>query len=318
MAPFNAGDMGTLRLLGIDNPLSPASTTLPRDRDAASKLCQIYLQNVDPIIKILHRPSLSKCMLDGSPYPGASQEDHSDQALECAVCYAAANTMSEAQCQEAFKSSKASLVTMCRKICEDAIGRTGLLTTRNMVVLQAFILYLTSFTEASEPLISHRDAASTIPHVAHINDSDFDVDTLHLVASREDLTATTFALVTYHVQVTGRLLNFASSESSTIKDDAEARHRLVRHFQQQVFTLLHYCDPESSLYAWFTWNSTQSILASVGLSELFPFRGGRENSSLIRRPTTRPEADTTLLRRALQNLGKTQLICSDPRGDRFR
>ncbi|KAL4958023.1 hypothetical protein BDW69DRAFT_204741 [Aspergillus filifer] len=379
MASFNAGTIGTLRLLDIDNPLSPASTALPRDRDAASKLCQIYLQNVDPIIKILHRPSLSKCMLDGSPYPGASQEDHSDQALECAVCYAAANTMSEAQCQEAFKSSKASVVTMYRKMCEGAIERTGLLTTRNMIVLQAFILYLvgrrsedegtavwalvallvrltvamglntkpseetcdgesffqqqmrlrlwltvclmdiqTSFAEASEPLISHRDAASTIPHVAHINDSDFDVDTLHPVASREDLTDTTFALVTYHVQVTGRLLNFASSESSTIKDDAEARHRLVRHFQQQVFTLLHYCDPESSPYAWFTWHSTQSIVASIGLSELFPFRGGRENSSLIRRPSTRPEADTTLLRRALQNLEKAQLICSDPRGDGFR
>ena len=144
MASFNAGVIGTLRLLDIDNLLSSASTALPRDRDAASKLCQIYLQNVDPIIKILHRPSLSKCMLEGSPYPGASQDDHSDQALECAVCYAAANTMSEAQCQEAFKSSKASVVTMYRKMCEGAIERTGLLTTRNMIVLQAFVLYLVS------------------------------------------------------------------------------------------------------------------------------------------------------------------------------
>ncbi|KAL4983901.1 hypothetical protein BDW68DRAFT_193972 [Aspergillus falconensis] len=379
MASFNVGAIGTLRLLDIDNPFSPASTAFPRDKNAVSKLCQVYLQNVDPIIKILHRPSLSKCMLDGSPYPGASQEDHSDQALESAVCYAAANTMSEAQCQEAFKSSKSSVVTMYRKMCEAAIERTGLLTTRNMTVLQAFTLYLvgrrsedegtavwalvallvrltvamglnakpseetregesffqqqmrlrlwltvclmdiqTSFAEASEPLISHRDAASTIPHVAHVNDSDFDVDTLHPVASHEDLTDTTFALVTYHVQVTGRLLNFASPESSTIKDDPEARHRLVRHFQQQVFTLLHYCDPESSRYAWFTWHSTQSIVASIRLAELIPFRGGRANSSLVRRPSTRPEGDATLLRRALQNLEKAQLICSDPRGDGFR
>ncbi|KAL4812047.1 hypothetical protein BDW67DRAFT_194021 [Aspergillus spinulosporus] len=379
IAPFKTDAIGTLRLLDIDNPLSPASTALPRDRNAARKLCQIYLENVDPIIKILHRPSLSKFMLDGSPYPGASQEDHSEQALESAVCYVAANTMSAAQCQEAFKSSKASVVTMYRRMCEAAIERTGLLTTRNMTVLQAFILYLvgrrsedestavwalvallvrltvamglntkpsketrngesffqeqmrlrlwltvclmdiqTSFAEASEPLISHRDAASMIPHVAHVNDSDFDVDTLHPVAAHEDLTDTTFALVTYHVQVTGRLLNFASSESSAIKDDPEARHRLVRHFQHQVFPLLHYCDPESSPYAWFIWHSTQSIMASIRLSELVPFRGGRPNSSLIRRPSTRPEGDTTLLRRALQNLEKAQLICSDPRGDGFR
>jgi hypothetical protein len=133
------------RLLGIDNSLSPSFISLPRDRLAASKLCQVYLQNVDPIIKILHRPSLSKWMLEGATtYLGSSEDDYAVRALESAVFYTATNTMTESQCHSAFQKSKSSLMAMRRKMCEDAIENAGLLTTRDITVLQAFILYLVS------------------------------------------------------------------------------------------------------------------------------------------------------------------------------
>jgi hypothetical protein len=170
-----------------------------------------------------------------------------------------------------------------------------------------------SFAQLSEPLIPHSGAACAISDVAHINDSDFDVDTTHPVASQEHLTDTTFALVTYHVQVAGRVLNFGSPESTT----AAERHRLAREAQQQVFTLLHYCDPESSPYAWFTWHSTQSIVSAIRLSELLPFRCSRPCSG-VSLPPPRAEGDTLLLRSALQNLEKAQLFNTDPRGSGFR
>jgi hypothetical protein len=184
--------------------------------------------------------------------------------------------------------------------------RLRLWLTACLIDLQA------SFAQASEPLVTHRDVACVIPHVAHINDSDFDVDTAHPVASHEELTDTTFALVTYRVQVAGRLLNFGP-ECST----AAERRKLAQEVQQQVFTLLNYCDPESSSYAWFTWHSTQSIISAVRLSELLPFRCGQPGSHSPL-PSPRAEGDTTLLSRALQNLEKAQLICADPRGDGFR
>lgn len=34
------------------------------------QLCHIYIEQVDPIIKILHRPSLEAFMLNGKPYLG--------------------------------------------------------------------------------------------------------------------------------------------------------------------------------------------------------------------------------------------------------
>jgi hypothetical protein len=139
---FNA-----LRLFGVDNSLSPSFIALPRDRLAASKLCQVYLQNVDPIIKILHRPSLSKWMLEGATtYLGSSEDDYAVRALESAVCYTAAITMTEGQCQAAFQMTKSSIMAMRRRMCEDAIENASLLTTRDITVLQAFILYLVSIS----------------------------------------------------------------------------------------------------------------------------------------------------------------------------
>lgn len=117
--------------------------SLPYDKLGASKLCQVYLQNVDPIIKILHRPSLSKWMLDGaSTYLGSSEDDNSVRALASAVCYVAANTMTEAQCQAAFHQNKSNVTTVHRRMCESAFEKAGLLTMRDTTVLQAFILYL--------------------------------------------------------------------------------------------------------------------------------------------------------------------------------
>ncbi|OJJ66698.1 hypothetical protein ASPBRDRAFT_59496 [Aspergillus brasiliensis CBS 101740] len=368
----NNNGLGTLGLLNIGNSLSPSFMSLPRDKLGATKLCQLYLQNVDPIIKILHRPSLSRWMLDGaSTYLGIPEDSNSVTALASAICYIASYTMTEAQCQATFQQNKSSIMTVHRRMCESASEKASLLTTRDMMVLQAFMLYLvrvathTSIGRRSEDkdtaawaLVAlavrlaraigldqepkkpanaresffqqqmrlrlwltvclvdiQGDAACAIPTVAHINDSDFDVTTEHAaVGSQEQLTETTFALVTYHVQVAGRALNFGSPDCST----AAERHQLARQVQQQVFTLLHYCDPESSPYAWFTWHSTQSIVSAIRLSELLPFRCNLKPGSSASPPSPRGDGDLSLLRWALQNLEKAQLLCTDPRGSGFR
>jgi hypothetical protein len=159
----DVGDRRALRLLGPDSFLSaPNSVSLPRDTAGARKLCQVYLQNVDPIMKILHRPTLTRWMMyDSSPNPNPNK---SVRALEFAVCYAAAMTMTDAQCQEAFQKSKANVSTVYRKLCEDAIEMAGLVTTRDMTVLQAFVLYLVSTTPTSpRPIKGETLAVSDFP-----------------------------------------------------------------------------------------------------------------------------------------------------------
>ncbi|KAG5920267.1 hypothetical protein E4U61_008021 [Claviceps capensis] len=391
-----------LNLLGLNSCLSidtPSNTGIPfGDRSIMSQLCGVYLRNVDPVIKILHRPSLSQWLMDGKRYLGYPEDHISVQALEAAVCYAAANTLSEAQCQARCHTSKSTIVSTYRRQCEVALEKAGLLSTRCRIILQSFVLYLVgrrseergpavwtfvalavkialamgvnrgpsegpaaetffhqqmrlrlwlticlldlqaAFAQSSKPLISYQDVEAAVSKVRHVNDFDFDLVTSEQVPDREELTETTFALVTYRAQVIGRLLNFADSgkldgmsmsNASSTGDtapsawanlpDQQKRRNYVSQFRQQALALLHFCNPESSSYAWFTWHSTQCIVSSVRLS--FDYISSQQ-MSVILSPVTPPSvssgSDTDLLRKSLQTLEGLQLMFSDPRGEGFR
>lgn len=197
-----------------------------------------------------------------------------------------------------------------------------------------------SFGETTEPLVGHEETASSLTVLRNINDSDFDTTTTHEVPDREELTDTTFALVTYHAQLGGRLLNFSAHEdksgcgggnddggggngrpvtlsTSSIMSDREARQQHVRRFEQRALGLLHFCDPESSPFAWFTWHGTQCLVAGMRLSALCPVRRARAG---VHGPPSPPrmEGDTELLRLTLRVLEKAQLMHTDPRGEGFR
>lgn len=197
-----------------------------------------------------------------------------------------------------------------------------------------------SFGQASEPLVSCKEAASSLNLPRHINDSDFDPTTRDPVPDREGLTDTTFALITYHAQLGGRLLNFAASEeekkdgdnggstsasgsgkngpSSSLNaatSDRETRQQYVRQFEQAALGLLHFCDPESSPFAWFTWHGTQCLVAGTRLAALRPLRRSRAGHQA---PPPRMESDTELLRLTLHALEKVQLMNTDARGEGFR
>ncbi|KAL9094771.1 MAG: hypothetical protein Q9165_003042 [Trypethelium subeluteriae] len=195
-----------------------------------------------------------------------------------------------------------------------------------------------SFGRASEPLVNRKGAASSLNLPKHINDSDFDVDTKNPVPDREGLTDTTFALITYHAQFGGRLLDFAASEeeekndgggssnsdsggigmsssSNTPTAERETRQQHVRQFEQAALGLLHFCDPESSPYAWFTWHGTQCLVAGMRLAALRPLQRVRASTQA---PPRRMESDSELLRLTLHALEKVQLMHTDARGEGFR
>ncbi|KAG6277206.1 hypothetical protein E4U47_007399 [Claviceps purpurea] len=415
-----------LNLLGLNSCLginTPSNPVLPfGDRSIMSQVCCVYLRNVDPVIKILHRPSLSKWLMDGQKYLGYPEDHSSVQALEAAVCYAAANTLNEAQCQAMCHTSKSTIVSTYRRQCEVALERAGLLSTRCRIILQSFVLYLVScskledyicvttsidnffplgqfgrrseergpavwtlvasavkialamgvnrgpsegpaaetffhqqmrlrlwlticlldlqaaFAQSTKPLISYQDVEAAVSKVRHVNDFDFDLATSEQVPDREELSETTFALVTYRAQVAGRLLNFADSgkldgmpmsNASSTGDtspsawanlpDQQKRRNYVSQFQQQALALLHFCNPESSSYAWFTWHSTQCIVSSVRLS--FNYLSSQQMSGIlspVSPPSVSSGSDTVLLRKSLQTLEEFQLMFSDPRGEGFR
>lgn len=130
--------------LAVPRCIDPNRAVLSYDKVMVNHLCQVYLRQVDPVIKILHRPSLEKWMLQGEAYLGYPDGHASVTTLRSAVFYSAASSMTKNQCQAMFNISKFNVLTNCRRDCEVAIQRSSLLVTRDITVLQAFVLYLVS------------------------------------------------------------------------------------------------------------------------------------------------------------------------------
>ena len=162
-----------------------------------------------------------------------------------------------------------------------------------------------SSAHGSEPLIPVTEVSSALKGLRHLDDADFDEQTTDEIPEREDLTCATFAFVTYHAQVSGRLLSYAGqqqqredvelplsgggsvrSHSSSVSSlyapergsppssfpltDRGSRERTSAAFDRKAFELIRFCDPEASRQAWFTWHSTQTLVASTRLAALRP------------------------------------------------
>ena len=167
------------------------------------------------------------------------------------------------------------------------------------------------FHQTSEPLIGPDEAKSTWRLPKHINDTDFDTTTMHQIPEREELAETTMALVTYHLQQFGRLMHLSMHQGEV---DWEEVQQYAQDFEQKALQLLHFCDPEASSYAWFTWHGTHCLVAGARLMALRPLRGGIAS----RAPPRKVEGDTSILRLALHVLEKARLMHTDPRGEGFR
>ncbi|KAF8854289.1 hypothetical protein BDZ45DRAFT_597219, partial [Acephala macrosclerotiorum] len=63
-------------------------------------------------------------------------------ALMFSVFFAAVNSIHEEECLQMFNSNKSDLSTRFRLAAEVSLSKCGLLTTTNLTVLQAYVIYL--------------------------------------------------------------------------------------------------------------------------------------------------------------------------------
>ncbi|CAK7236057.1 hypothetical protein SCUCBS95973_009476 [Sporothrix curviconia] len=156
----SGGGGGGVHVLGLAASPRPSMTTgsspsensshyalLLHDRPLVAQLCQVYLDQVDPIVKILHRHCLAQHLVDNKPYLGYPPGHTSIAALDAAVLYAAVASMTDSQCAHRLGGrgcgrDRALLLGDTRRACENALECADLLTTRDLAVLQAFVLYL--------------------------------------------------------------------------------------------------------------------------------------------------------------------------------
>ncbi|KAL9595960.1 MAG: hypothetical protein Q9219_006120 [cf. Caloplaca sp. 3 TL-2023] len=105
-------------------------------------LCSLYVQNVDPINRILHKPTLNQFISGAKNHldsiPGGSKM----QALMFAIYFAATTSLTQDQCISQFGEPRDNLLKKYRFGTEQALVQAELLNSMEMVTLQALVIYL--------------------------------------------------------------------------------------------------------------------------------------------------------------------------------
>lgn len=105
-------------------------------------LWQVFLDNVNPIVKILHVPTAQKAVL------GAMADlNHVSRAMEAllfGVYTIAVTSMDDGECQNMLQESKASALRRFRAGSQQALRAASILKTSDIMVLQAFVIFLVS------------------------------------------------------------------------------------------------------------------------------------------------------------------------------
>ncbi|KAL1895632.1 hypothetical protein Sste5346_005102 [Sporothrix stenoceras] len=133
---------GPHRTLGNVTALHPGPVQIFR-------LWQIYLQNVDPLLKITHTPSLQ-----GRIVEAASNLEGIDSTLEAllfSIYCVAVHSMAASDCQAAFGAPKEDLLATYQPACEQALLNSNFMRTTERDCLAAFFLYLTSLGHSIDP-----------------------------------------------------------------------------------------------------------------------------------------------------------------------
>jgi hypothetical protein len=100
----------------------------------------IYSRNIDPVLKIVHKPTFERSLMKAkSNLDGLSR---GMEAMMFAMYFAAVASLRPEECRLMLNVEKAVLHTRYRFAVEQALARAGLLDTRELIVLQAFVVFL--------------------------------------------------------------------------------------------------------------------------------------------------------------------------------
>ncbi|RYP74727.1 hypothetical protein DL770_007546 [Monosporascus sp. CRB-9-2] len=101
---------------------------------------QVYVENVDPLVKILHVPTMNKIIRDCRN--GMNNLSPGLEALMFSIYFGSITSMEEDEVKLNFGVDKATLVNKHRFATEQALAKANFLTTSELVVVQAFTLFL--------------------------------------------------------------------------------------------------------------------------------------------------------------------------------
>lgn len=103
---------------------------------------QIYIDNVNPLLKVTHIPTIQPQLIAAtSDLENAPKNIH---ALLFAIYVMAITSLEDAEVEQRFNASKKELLGRYFAALQQALVNAGFMRDRDLLVLQAFLLYLVS------------------------------------------------------------------------------------------------------------------------------------------------------------------------------
>ncbi|EFQ96767.1 fungal specific transcription factor domain-containing protein [Nannizzia gypsea CBS 118893] len=113
------------------------------------QLWQVYLNNVNPIVKIFHAQTVQRMVLDAAA--DLRSVSRSTEALLFAIYTAAVTSTDEETCLRLLAESRVALISRFSKATKQALTNAEFLRSTNIITLQALTLYLLATRHTYEP-----------------------------------------------------------------------------------------------------------------------------------------------------------------------
>lgn len=105
------------------------------------KLKDIYVDRVDPLVKILHLPTFETALLDGLRSQDLSK---GLEAAAFAFYLSIVSASKGDECQNLFGEPRDNLLSRYKRAARQALINAGFLSTSNLMTLRAYAIYLVS------------------------------------------------------------------------------------------------------------------------------------------------------------------------------
>ncbi|KAF5013503.1 hypothetical protein FDECE_490 [Fusarium decemcellulare] len=101
----------------------------------------VFQENVDPVARIFHCPTLRTTVAEALPLLDRSLDRHTEVIL-FSISYAALTSLNEPDCQRLFGEERRVMLPRYRHAVEQSLARARFLDSQNLVVLASLVLFL--------------------------------------------------------------------------------------------------------------------------------------------------------------------------------
>lgn len=146
------GNDGSALLLG-QSPSTGKLNMLHPKPVQIFRLWQTFLDNVNPLSKIFHAPTVQHQILEASG--NLDKVSKGLQALMFSIYATAVTSLSDSECESMMGESRSTLLARYSAGTQQALVKASFLKSSDLTVLQAFVLFLVSARRPSPEIFIH-------------------------------------------------------------------------------------------------------------------------------------------------------------------